>query len=81
MQSLHRSVTAYLPPNILYLAATRGIMRLHYSGTTHFFYVRDKKLNYDGKSVGPVLSVLNGCGPIVQEHHNVRFRIVSVPLI
>ena len=44
---------------------------------------RDKKLNYDGKSVGPVLSVLNGCGPIVQEHHKVSadtaarsFRVV-----
>lgn len=44
---------------------------------------RDKKLNYDGKSIGPVLSVLNGCGPIVQEHHNVStetaarsFRVV-----
>ena len=33
--------------------------------------------------MGPVLSVLNGCGPIVQEHHNVSaetaarsFRVV-----
>ena len=48
-----------------------------------FRMLPDKKLNYDGKSVGPVLSVLNGCGPIVQEHHKVdaetagrSFRVV-----
>jgi hypothetical protein len=39
IQSLHRSVTAYLPPNILYLAATRGIMRLPYSDKTHLFFM------------------------------------------
>ena len=42
-----------------------------------FRMLPDKKLNYDGKSVGPVLSVLNGCGPIVQEHHNVSAAIAS----
>uniref|UniRef100_A0A6U5Y0T0 B30.2/SPRY domain-containing protein n=2 Tax=Guillardia theta TaxID=55529 RepID=A0A6U5Y0T0_GUITH len=37
----------------------------------------EKKLSYDGKTVGPVLSVLPGCGAVVEEYHHVSSDVAE----
>jgi len=38
---------------------------------------RDKRLSYDGKSVGPVLSVLDGGGSVTDDHHKVTTEVAA----